>query len=245
MQLTTVTAQQIINLALRDAGVLGVGQTALAEDVNDALLTLNMMISQWNRKRFMVWHLVDVSIVSTGAISYSFGPEGDFPIDLRPDAIESAFVRIINGPIDRPFVDQPLTIIPAKEDYNRIRTKFIGTYPSHLYYDPAYPLGRLYFWPIPQASLYQLFVTVKYVLGGFQGLGTTVSFPPEYLAALRYGLAQRLAPMYGLPVTPALMGLAKDAFNVIRNSNTQIAQMKLPVQLSGRGRYNVYTDGSN
>lgn len=41
------TAGSIINLALKMAGILGVGQTATAEDANDAFTVLNMMLAQW------------------------------------------------------------------------------------------------------------------------------------------------------------------------------------------------------
>lgn len=40
-------ASSIINLALKMAGVLGIGQTASAEDSNDALTLMNAMLAQW------------------------------------------------------------------------------------------------------------------------------------------------------------------------------------------------------
>jgi hypothetical protein len=45
MSNTLPTAGSIINLALKTAGVLGVGQTPQAEDANDALTFLNMMLA--------------------------------------------------------------------------------------------------------------------------------------------------------------------------------------------------------
>ena len=70
------TALDILNLAFKDAGILGVGQTLLDEDSNDGLTRMNMMIAQWRVKRWMVWHLVDKSVVSTGAQSYTVGQIG-------------------------------------------------------------------------------------------------------------------------------------------------------------------------
>ena len=61
------TAGSIINLALKMAGVLGVGQTASAEDSNDALTLLNQMLAQWQRQRWLVYSLDDVSFTATGA----------------------------------------------------------------------------------------------------------------------------------------------------------------------------------
>src|SRR6516165_10650859 len=44
-------ANNVIFLALRNAGVNGVGQTPLADDVNDAFTILNAQIGQWSLER--------------------------------------------------------------------------------------------------------------------------------------------------------------------------------------------------
>ena len=97
----TYTVSQIINLALKDAGIIGVGQTPNAEDVNDSFTRLNWMIDQWAQKRYLIWHLVDLAKVSTGAQSYTVGPGKDFDIALRPDRLEAAFLRQLNAGTDQ------------------------------------------------------------------------------------------------------------------------------------------------
>ena len=86
------TPAELITLALKQSGVLGVGQTASAEDMNDAFKLLQMMLGQWQVDRFMVFHLVTNSILCTGQQSYTIGPGGNINIP-RPDRISSAFVR--------------------------------------------------------------------------------------------------------------------------------------------------------
>lgn len=61
---------------LKETGAVGVGQTPLAEDINDTWLRLQFMLQQWQVKRWLVYHLKNYSIVSTGAQSYTFGPNG-------------------------------------------------------------------------------------------------------------------------------------------------------------------------
>ena len=39
------TARDFVTLALKEAGVLGVGQTPLPEDINDCFVLLNRMLS--------------------------------------------------------------------------------------------------------------------------------------------------------------------------------------------------------
>ena len=73
------TPQDIIRAALKKAGVLGVGQSALAEDTNDAYDDMQDMLGQWQRKRWLIWHLVDYSVLSTGAQSYSVGQRSRSP----------------------------------------------------------------------------------------------------------------------------------------------------------------------
>ena len=119
------TAGSIINLALKMAGVLGVGQTASAEDSNDALTLLNAMLAQWQRKRWLVYSLDDVSFAATGAQSYTVGTGQNINI-TRPDRIEAAFVRLVNG---TQAVDYPLDLLGSREDYNNIALKGLSTFP--------------------------------------------------------------------------------------------------------------------
>jgi hypothetical protein len=94
---------------------------------------------------------------STGAQSYTVGTGGDFNV-ARPDRLEAAFVRQLI-PSGQNQIDFPLQILQAREDYNRIALKTMGTLPQVIFYDSAYPLGVIYPWPVPQASIYQIHLT--------------------------------------------------------------------------------------
>lgn len=236
------TALDIINLAFKDAGVLGVGQTMLAEDVNDALTRLNMMIAQWRVKRWLVWHLVDKSVVSTGAQSYTVGPGGDINVSVRPDKLESAYFRMLPGANGTQSVDYPLQMLFAYEDYARITLKSLVSFSQCIFYDSAWPLGRIYPWPIPQASLYEVHIILKDVLSEFADLTSTFDFPPEYLAALHYNLTIRIRAAYRLPEDVNYTGLAKDALETIRSANAQIPSLVMPDNLVRPGVYNIYSD---
>lgn len=90
------TMGDICRAALRECGAVGVGQTALKEDVNDAWARLQWMLMQWERKRWLLYHLVSLSTISTGALYYTVGPGGDFDTGqrtMRPGRLSSAFVR--------------------------------------------------------------------------------------------------------------------------------------------------------
>lgn len=239
------TVGDLCNAALHDSGIVGDGQTAGAEYSSTAFRILNWLLSQWNRKRWLVFQLIDVSVVSTGAESYSIGPGGDFNTP-RPDRLEDGnFLRQLNtAPPNQ--VDYPLELIQAHEDYNRIRLKTMGTWPSAIFYDSGFPMGRIFPWPVPQASLYEIHVLLKNQLAQFTSLTQTIVLPPEYEAALSYNLQVRLRIAYRMQPDPMMIALAKDALNDIRGANVQIPRMKMPAAVIGFGsRYSVFSDSSN
>ena len=235
-----VTAYDIVIQALKKAGVLGVGQTPLAEDTNDAFYDLNDMIAQWARKRWLMWHLLDISLVSTGAMSYTVGIGGDFNTP-RPDRLEAAFFRQI-VPSQPNQIDYPLELIESREEYNNIALKSLMTFPTNIFYDAAYPMGTINPWPVPQATIYEIHLTVKDTLTQFSTLNQVLNMPPEFVAAMKFNLAIRLRQSYQLPVDLALVALAKDSLAVIRGANAQIPTLNMPSDLIRGGLYNIYSD---
>lgn len=248
--MTITTAGDLIRLALKDCGAVGIGQTADAEDTNDAFDTLNMLIAQWNRKRWLIYHLVDYFTVSTGAVSYTIGPGGSINIPVRPDKLESAFLRQLLNAVPAQ-VDYPVTILNAREDYNRIAQKQLTSFTQMAFFDAAWPLGILYPYPLPLANIYELHVTVKETLTQFPLLSTPINLPPEYYAALLYNLMVRLGIRYPISKDQLMAeqwgdmkGLAKDALNVLRESNIGIATLSMPDDLIQGSRYNIISDSN-
>ena len=235
------TGADIVTQSLKTAGVLGVGQAASGEDTSDALAMLNDIIGQWNRKRWLVYHLLDTAFTSTGAQSYTVGPGGNFNIP-RPDRLEGAYFRqLVSGSPN--LVDYPLDLLESREDYSRIRLKTLTTWPQVAFYDAAYPTGSVYVYPEPQAGLFEIHILTKDVLGSIATLQQAVSLPPEYMAALKFNLAVRLREAYQLAPRPVLVGLAKDALNVIRNANAQVPRLRMPRGLRRMGGgFNIFSD---
>jgi hypothetical protein len=236
------TALDIINLAMRDAGILAAGQAAPAIDSNDAFKRLNWMIGQWNRKRWLIYQLVDKAIPSTGAAAYTIGPLGDVNVAKRPDKLEAAYFRQLTTSVAGLPIDYPLSILNSYEDYARISTKTLGSFSGCVFYDPGFPLGTLRFWPIAAASLYEYHIIIKAVLPQFYNVNDTVNLPDEYMMALYLNLARYLRMGYRLPADPELNAMAKDALEVIRGANIAVPRLVMPQDLSRGQVYNVYTD---
>lgn len=240
--MSLTTPGDLIALALRDAGVVGVGQTASAEDANDAFDKLNMILSQWNHKRWMIYHLINVTCVSTGAASYGVGDGEDFDTP-RPDRLEFAILR--QYPTAQQPVDQTLRILESMEDFQRITVKLTTGPAQYAFYDSAWPVGRVYFWPVTQATIYSHIISVKDQLTAFTSLAQTIDLPDVYKPALIYNLAMWLRPAYQLPPDPQLAALAQESLAVIRGANAQIPRLRMPIAVLGRrGGYNIWSDSS-
>lgn len=234
------TPLDLITLAFKTAGVVGVGQTPLAEDTNDAFVSLNMMWAQWNRKRPLVYHLLDKFVVGTGAQTYTVGPAGDFNISPRPARIESAFVRLLNQA--NPYrVDYQLAVIEAYEDYATIVQKRQASFPQCVFLDTGYPTGTLYVWPLA-SDQYEIHLILQSPLAQFTSLTETIIIPEEYKEAIIYNLSLRLFALFKTPPDPTIAALAKASLATIMNANTQVEVQALDPVLVATGIYNIYSD---
>jgi len=233
------TAREIITDALRDINAVGVGQTPLAQNIQDGFRRLNAMLGQWRAQRWTVYHLLDLSKVATGATYYTIGSGGDFNVSVPPPKIEAAYIRQLQGTLS---VDYPLTQIPTYEDYSRVPVKALQAFSSAFFYDTSWPLGKIYFWPIPNDDSYEVHIIVRDVLTSFATLNTVLNLPPEYEEALRMQLAKRLAPTYGKDLSPLYLANAKTALGMVKTSNLQIPLLEMPSGMVRQTTYNPYSD---
>lgn len=236
----TTKVNDLITDAFTMAGLLGLGQSLEGDDVQTGLRVLNDLLVQWRIKRWLVFHLVNISVVSTGATTYSVGPGGDIELSSRPSSVEAAFVRQIqNAGIP---VDQPLRVINAREEWDRIALKRLISFPQAVWLDPTWPLGTLYTYPIPTAALYSIHITVKAILDKFALTTQDVNMPEEYEPALKFNCARRLRFIYGKAMDPELNIVAKGSLDIIKAINTAIPEAKMPPGLAAGPGYNIYSD---
>ena len=237
------TVQDMLSLCLQDAGIIGLGQQATPQDSTNALARLNWMLAGWRHQRWLCFNLVNMSLTSTGAQTYTVGPGGNFDTTVyqRPDRLEFAYFRQL-VPSGSTQTDYPLEILTSWEDYNRIGLKNLGTFPTSVFYSTDFPLGTLYPWPIPQANIYALFITVKQQLTAALTFTDDLNLPEEYFNAIHWNLTVILRSAYDLPPKPGDVAFAKDSLNIIRRTNSQIARLQMPKELLRPGIYNPYSD---
>lgn len=238
------TTRDIITLAFKEAGVLGVGQTLLAEDVNDGFTIFSRMTAQWQARRWLVPALQEISMPGNSQKSNTIGIGGYFNTP-RPKDIKAGYVIQLNTGSNP--VSLPLTKIFSWEDYALIAVKDLNTLPDHFFYDAAFNntgtnhalLGNVYLWPIPN-SQYEIHLVLESQLGFPTDLNSIFYLPDEYLEAIHYNLAIRLCSTYQIQPLASTVQLAKVALNTIKNTNAQIPTLRMPPGLRKGKAFNIY-----
>lgn len=230
------TTGDMILFVLRASGITGVGQTPSAEDANTCLQILADLIAQWQRKRWLNYALQEVSVAaSTGAQYYTIGIGQDFDC-ARPTHIKAAYIRILTGGPNQ--VDMPVEIINSREEYASISIKTLQTIPYAVFLDTQFPIGRVYWWPVPPAGMYGLYLEVQAPLPTYSTLVDPLNLPAEYYRALRWTLCVEMQLAYGLPPNPGHVAAMNVALSVLRVANAQIPELEIPRSL-GRIRSDV------
>lgn len=215
--LLSVTVSDIIRRALRSIGAIAGGETPSSTEEADALQVLNAMLDSWNTESLSVYALRDETLTLTGAASYTIGSGGDLNT-TRPVRLETAYERISDA-------DYHVRLASADAWYRLASKTTTGEVAEWLYYEPSYPLGRLYLYPQPTTGVLHLVTRVP--LAAYSA-ADSLALPPGYQDAIVYHLAMRLAPEYGRPVTPELAALARAA-----KDNIKLGNFRVPIMSTG------------
>ncbi|MGO2957587.1 MAG: hypothetical protein ACTIDN_00930 [Acetobacter sp.] len=255
---TGYTVSDLVGMALRQIGIGAMGTSPNPPDVADGVMHLNMMLAQWQRRKFLVPNLVDLFCPSTGASVYYAGPGGDFDMPLRPAQVVAAYARLLasgtsatqdgdfsggdfngndfdtgsDGLLAGNPIDYSLTPIPSYEDYAGLSLKGLKTWPNYFYYNPAFPSGEFRPWPIPPADLWEFHIIVPEILPTTLTATDPINLPPEYWDAIMWSLAARMAPSYGQEASPTVVAATKSALATIRSANMQIPTLGMPAILT-------------
>jgi len=96
--------------------------------------------------------------------------------------------------------------VKAREDYMRIPQKDLQGSPIILYYSPQVSNGQVYVWPAPNTINGTIEVTYLRTIQDFDSASDNPDFPQEWIEAIVYNLAVRLAPAYGINLNSGGVG---------------------------------------
>jgi hypothetical protein len=251
-----MTPADLFKTALRQIGVLGRGQNVSAEQLEETKMLCNMMLGQWTRKRWLIFHLLEIYTPGTGSQTYTLGPstiawdvgetftQSGLTSDMstRMNRIEKAFVRINAGSTNQ--TDVPLRIIPTYEDWSLIPVKTIAAgFPQAVFLDTGFPEATLYVWPAP-SSQYEIHLLLLNPLIRIADVSVDINLPDEYQDAIFWNLCKRLLNSYRKPKDPEIDQQANAALNTVKNANFQLPILQLPAELTRGWDYNIYSDTS-
>lgn len=196
---------RLLRSSLKALGVVDSFSEPEAVQYEDALEALNSMLKSWASRGLVTYHVVteQLSLVA-GTSSYTIGTPGAFNT-VRPNKVVGGYLR------DSSNADSTLEII-ARDDYNGIIVKNVSGRPCELYYRPSYPLGIIYFDAEPDQA-YTLFLDSLKPLTALSVLDEDINLPTEYEEAIKWNLAVRLAPDYGVPPRADVVALAKSTYD--------------------------------
>ena len=237
--MTTYTAGEQINRALRLLGVLAEGETPTAAMSNDALMALNQMIDSWNTERLSVFNTIDqIFTWPAGEIQRHLGPSGaslgGFD-GIRPILLDdSTYFKAPSGvSYGIKFVNQ--------QQYNGIAVKTVtSTYPQVMWINMEFPNIQMTVYPRPTQDLEWHFVSVQ-ELDRPADLTTVMYYPPGYLRAFTYALAMEIAPEFGIEPSPQVQRIAMTSKRDLKRINNPDDVMAMPYALvANRQRFNIY-----
>ncbi len=211
-------ASDIIQGALEEIGSLAEGEKASAADLSVAMPRLQRWIDQVNARRELIFSILFSQFTLTpNHAPHTIGPNGDFNMPLRPVKIVGANF-ILNAGSSLPVDAPPIRVMDA-DWWNRNPVKSLASpIVTHVYYDPAVPLGNLNFWPVCTLAnpvRLEMWSSVPQPIASTAQL----SLPPGYWDAAVLSLARKLCPVYIKPFSADLREMWNHAMRIIEADN--------------------------
>jgi len=222
-----LTRNQIILDALDLLGVGADGETPSSDLVARCARRLNAMVKAWEAAGTHLWTKTEGQLTSIAdRQSYTFG--GTAP-DFAVRALKILSVRRRESGIDT-----PLTAL-SREDYFDLPDKSTASIPTSFYYDPQLTQARLYVWP-PMATGNSMTLHFTYArqIEDFDAANNNPDFPQEWLEALTYNLAVRLAPVVGVALRADVAAIAAESLDTARGFDVEPASVMIGVDLGVR-----------
>jgi hypothetical protein len=213
----TVTALSLINAAAQEIGTLAQGEALAADDQAWVLQKLQRVIDTFNAKRTMVYanNFTQFTLVPNLA-PHTIGPTGTFQVAQRPVEIPTIGLLLVNTTPAQ--VEIPLT--PRDKEWwadQRVKN-LTSVIPTDYYYEPEWPNGSIYFWPVPSA-VNNVLIQQRGIIAQMPTVATMFTMPPAYWDAIVYTVAVALGPSFERQISPDLRALQMDALRAVQSNN--------------------------
>jgi hypothetical protein len=212
-----VTMREICTDALLDIGAISAGE-AMGPDLAEYVIGMaNRLLDKWNAERAAVYAVSFLPFTFTPTLNpHTLGPSGaTWTLAQRPVTLDGLIINLGNG-VNAPSVN----LDHDAAWYQNLSTPLLTTsYPTDGYYDPTWPNGSLYLWPVPSTA-YAVQVLVRTVLSHVSLL-SVFDLPPGYREALTLTLEEMLCSTRAFgPMMDGLPGRAASARAVVWANNS-------------------------
>lgn len=228
------SAMRLINVAASDTDLT-------AAELTDGIEVLNRMIDSWSVDELILYKVTRETFpLVANQNPYTMGLGGDWNTS-RPVKIVGAYFTLNNSGIP---VDYPMAVVNY-DTYNAINLKTLTTnFPQYLYYEPDFPIGKVYIYPLAQQNNLTMTITSWKPLAMIADPTADIELPPGYWDAIVYNLAVRLAGEYQFQLRPDMIELALTNLKRVKRLNQRTQSLSTDVGLRGNRnlRYNIYAD---
>lgn len=173
---------EVIQKAFEVAKIVAPGESPTAAESDGAKLDLNLMLKTWSAKPHLWIRTEGSQALTASTASYAI---------TGARRLESVRRRTSN-------IDTPMNEL-ARREYYDLPTKSATGMPVSWYFDPQRSTRSLYIWPAPSAAIAAntvLHFTYMRVIEDVDALSNDLDMPQEWLEAVIYNLAVRLAGQY-------------------------------------------------
>lgn len=229
----TYTIGDLIHDALIEAAISSPSEPDDPDTAAWAFRKCNYLLDTWaSRKNFVYASSFNVYTLVPNLSPHLIGPAlgATFIVPQRPIKIIRATIILNNIP--QPFVSINLNMRDEQWWMENSIKQLTSQQPTDLFYNPAFPNGQLYYWPLPTIA-YQTQLETWALLSQFDkitdpigGPGASATVPPGYRNALMLSLAESLLAAGEKPANPVLGALAAQARAAVYGNNTKVPRMQ-------------------
>lgn len=231
---------KLIEIALKDLGVVRAGGTPKPNDAADALDHVNLLRSELAAQRLYLYTVSrrELTLVANQQ-DYTIGEDGTPSLDIpRPQWLASATVTPVGDD-----TELPLNIWTRKQWLDEPFKAMTNAYPQAIQLEPTFPNATLHAWPIP-TTVAVVTLGLPDELTAALTLDTELAFPPGYDALWLRELEAKLTLPFGRPM-PELVAVDLRRLRGIVQSNNDDGPPLLRGDRAitgGRGYYDIHSD---